>query len=376
MSKVICDICGTSYPDTADRCPICGYSRDLNGDNILNNPEQQPEAEETEVAQEAPKAAPKPIPAPPVKSRKPVVEDDDDDDDEDDYDEDDDDDEDEDDEDAPRSNTFLVVILVILIVALLAVTGFIFVKYFLPGMSGATEPETTAAAPSTSISTEVTTEPRIACTSLSMSSESNIILEQEGSEWLINVVAAPEDTTDQILYSSSDESVVTVNEAGKLTAVGQGEAVITVTCGDQLLQCSVTCFFIEETTVPTGTTAPAEFENETTAPTEVPETTEAEVEETTAPTEPEETTKPADDDGEITLTLSRTDISFSVVPAYYTLEIEEENIDPEDVTWSSSDGSIVLVHKGKLQIVGWGTCKVYAKYKGVTAECIVRVFPR
>mgnify|MGYP003306756043 CR=1 FL=1 len=35
MNKVICDICGTSYPDTADQCPICGYSRDLNGDNIL-----------------------------------------------------------------------------------------------------------------------------------------------------------------------------------------------------------------------------------------------------------------------------------------------------------------------------------------------------
>ena len=29
MSKVICEICGTSYPETADSCPICGYSRDL-----------------------------------------------------------------------------------------------------------------------------------------------------------------------------------------------------------------------------------------------------------------------------------------------------------------------------------------------------------
>ena len=26
MSKVICDICGTSYPDTAEECPTCGYS--------------------------------------------------------------------------------------------------------------------------------------------------------------------------------------------------------------------------------------------------------------------------------------------------------------------------------------------------------------
>ena len=27
MNKIICDICGTSYPDTADSCPICGFNR-------------------------------------------------------------------------------------------------------------------------------------------------------------------------------------------------------------------------------------------------------------------------------------------------------------------------------------------------------------
>ena len=24
MNKVICDVCGTMYPDTAKQCPICG----------------------------------------------------------------------------------------------------------------------------------------------------------------------------------------------------------------------------------------------------------------------------------------------------------------------------------------------------------------
>ena len=24
MNKVICDVCGTSYPETAQQCPICG----------------------------------------------------------------------------------------------------------------------------------------------------------------------------------------------------------------------------------------------------------------------------------------------------------------------------------------------------------------
>ena len=28
MSKIICDICGTRYPDTAEQCPICGHIRE------------------------------------------------------------------------------------------------------------------------------------------------------------------------------------------------------------------------------------------------------------------------------------------------------------------------------------------------------------
>ena len=29
MSKIICDICGTAYPDTAAECPVCGCAKDL-----------------------------------------------------------------------------------------------------------------------------------------------------------------------------------------------------------------------------------------------------------------------------------------------------------------------------------------------------------
>ena len=31
MSKIICDVCGTSYPDTAECCPICGCTPDMAG---------------------------------------------------------------------------------------------------------------------------------------------------------------------------------------------------------------------------------------------------------------------------------------------------------------------------------------------------------
>ena len=34
MSKIICDICGTAYPDTADQCPICGSAKQIDSEII------------------------------------------------------------------------------------------------------------------------------------------------------------------------------------------------------------------------------------------------------------------------------------------------------------------------------------------------------
>ena len=28
MSKIVCDICGTAYPETAEACPICGCTKE------------------------------------------------------------------------------------------------------------------------------------------------------------------------------------------------------------------------------------------------------------------------------------------------------------------------------------------------------------
>ena len=30
MNRIICDICGSEYPETSDRCPICSYARQGN----------------------------------------------------------------------------------------------------------------------------------------------------------------------------------------------------------------------------------------------------------------------------------------------------------------------------------------------------------
>ena len=36
MSKIICDICGTSYPETAEQCPICGCVRPGDVQRVTN----------------------------------------------------------------------------------------------------------------------------------------------------------------------------------------------------------------------------------------------------------------------------------------------------------------------------------------------------
>ena len=62
--------------------------------------------------------------------------------------------------------------------------------------------------------------------------KSSVILEKGEEETLIATVL-PEDTTDQdLLWTSSNESVAIVEENGKITAVGVGSAVITVTTED------------------------------------------------------------------------------------------------------------------------------------------------
>ena len=37
MENVICDICGTEYPETEETCPICGCSRDMTAEMELED---------------------------------------------------------------------------------------------------------------------------------------------------------------------------------------------------------------------------------------------------------------------------------------------------------------------------------------------------
>lgn len=261
MSKIICDVCGTRYPDSSGQCPICGY---VNG--AANEPEQEVQAvEEFEV------------PARPavrggrfskanvrkrnknqavyeeteVRTRTAARRAEEAEDYEEEYEE----------KSGGKGGMVLNVLLVIVIIALLAVSSYIFLKYFMPNFMSKDPTTPTEAYVQTEAPTEESTQapesaepteaPEVPCEQLVLDI-TDITLREAGEVYLLNVQILPEDTTDGIMYISSNEEVATVNEEGRVTAVGEGSVVISVFCGEQQLECNVTCDFgPEETEAPT-----------------------------------------------------------------------------------------------------------------------------
>lgn len=334
MSKIICDICGTTYQDTADRCPICGYSRDSgiveeilaeNGsfgserkqkaifDYDKVNPQEKQEAD-TLYLEDAPE------------------------------------------EEEPRHNVLLVVLLVIIITLLLTAAGFLYFRFYLPNNrveTPATEPESTAY---TETSQE-TTEPRIPCQSLVLTGGVTE-LTREGQRWLLHVTVMPQDTTDDLVFYSEDEGVVTVTQDGRLEAIGEGETYVHILCGEKELRCPVIVRFVEETvpveqTLPQGTDPATEETGENAAALETPET------------------QPTEAAADVVLKLKDKDRSSNKRGVSFTLELDCD-LKPEDVTWLTLDSNVAIVKNGLVTTIGPGSTKIVAQYKGQQVECIIR----
>ena len=365
MSKIICDVCGTSYPDTADCCPICGCSKDTAG-SLLGEDLLEQTAGESTGTQEYP------------RKRKEIF----------DYDEvnsepeeeevtyaqtEYDEEEEDDGEEEPRQNTLVVIILTVLIALLLMAAGFIFVRYFLPNMGGedmlpAQTTELTEAA------SAETTELSIPCQELYIISGKTVELNEEGQMFLLHVKANPENTTDKILFTSGDETVATVTEDGRITAVSEGETVITIRCGVSVMECPVTVKYVAETTVPTteaietvavGETRPEETAADTNAET-------AGAAEATEAAEVTETSAPAQTNlKNVTLKLKKTDIRLGV---YYEYKLLLDcDLEQNEVQWSSEHPYIASVDEnGVVKAIKAGTTAITATYGDQKVQCIVR----
>lgn len=326
MSKIICDVCGTSYPENATQCPICGCVR--SGDPITvagdtNEADIQPAATYTYVkgGRFSKSNVKKRNSGKPVYNAEPIVAKDD---------------------KKPatkKGEGGLVAIVVVLLLAIAAVVIYIALSVFgveMPSF-GADKPVAPIDTQNTNqsiVTTVDTTIPEIHCTKLEVS-DSVVEFDKQNAAQLLNVKAYPEDQTDEIVFTSEDTKVATVDAKGKITAVGHGQTVITIQCGDQIVECSVVCNIPEETTVPVVKYTAEDFKFYNS------------------------------DKTEKDLTFPLSDKSFKL----YTGKIPAELI-----TWESDNEKVAVFVDGLLTFVGAGVANVKVTYEDMTYECIIRVY--
>ena len=229
----------------------------------------------------------------------------------------------------------------------------------------------------------------------------------KGATEALSAIVKPNDATDSsVIWSSSDTSVASVENDGRVTAVGGGEAIICAKAGDQEAKCIITV------TVPVTSVS---LNKETIT------LIEGESEVLVAKIEPEDATDKTitwsssnaqiaavGDDGEViaikegeaTITAKAGDKSatckvkvnapFIPVSAISlnknTLELKKgdsetlvASVSPDNatepaVTWSSSNTAIASVdNDGRVTAVGGGEATICAKAGGKEAKCIVTV---
>ena len=246
MSKIICDVCGTRYPETADQCPICGHIREASGktaEDVLILDDVQVESHEKTRGGRFSKSNVKkrtvgavPYVEEPVKSKaakkaeseQPKIPE------EQDFTE---------DKQNKKANVILNVLLVIVILALLAVSAYIFTQYILPEMS---DPVPTVAPTEATVPEETepveTEEPTYPCQELVLE-ETEVLLTEYEQKWLINVKVLPENAQDPLTFVSSNELIATVDSEGCITALAEGQVTITITCGEVVQEYNVICLF-------------------------------------------------------------------------------------------------------------------------------------
>ena len=176
-----------------------------------------------------------------------------------------------------------------------------------------------SAACTVTVSTQEIPVERITLSSTSLSLK-------EGDSHILTATVTPSDATDsQVTWSSSDPSVATVSNTGKVVAVRGGNCTITATAGGKSATCMVTVSAKE---------IPVER-----------------------------------------ITLSSTTLSLKEGDSHIlTATVTPSDATDSQVTWSSSDPSVATVsNTGKVVAVRGGNCTITATAGGKSATCTVRV---
>ncbi len=368
MNKVICDICGTTYPETASQCPICGCAKPGDASAVSIDALNEEEVAAGSYAyvkggrfsnsnvRKRNKAG-----AASKKKTEVTYE------------------EDESQQEKSGRDRGLWIALILLLLAIAAVLLYMYFTLFAPAGKDDSGTENTGASSETSFSQPELSTPTdqsvsssatgetdfsepdgiMHCTALELST-GTIELDAVGNAWLLNVSTTPENTTDTVTFISSNEAVATVTAQGRVTAVGPGSAEITVTCGDIIAKCTVICDFAEPTEDVTEPTTDA-----TEPSTDVSEPTTDATEPTEDAAEPSEPDPNSDDWG-----MNRSDISFRKPGEKW--DLYKGTVSKKLITWYSQDKNVATIENGVVTAVGPGTTVVFGSYNGKKVSCVIR----
>ena len=320
--KVICDVCGTTFPETATHCPICGCAKSpvaqtVAGDDMQMNQESSTAntyARGGRFAKSNVRRNSRDRSSGGRYSNDRNRQ-----------------------NNNPESNKGLIAVVIILLLAIIMVVVYIGVNVFLNDLGSAGgENQTTGSNQGVQGSQGSQT---VACTSVKLNSKL-VELKSGNEQYLLAVQKEPENTTDTVTFTSSNPAVATVDANGLVLPVGYGEAVITVNCGTASDHCTVVSTVGEPPAPPSsesqGASVPAGFVLKL------------------------ETYRGS---GEITI---------AGEGASHQLYKEIMGVKHSDITWTTSDPAVATVENGKVVGVDRGTCTITATIGDQTVTCLVR----
>lgn len=212
MSKIVCDVCGSSYSETEAQCPICGTAKSEGAKPVVETTMEEQSAKGGKFSKSNTK---KTVPHRDGQERTSTGRN----------------------QEAP-SNVAMIAIVAVLLLAIVAVIVVIVVRF----MDKPDDPGTSSTTTNPSTSSTLLDVP---CTGIELvGNDTKALTFTELSQSAqLNVKPVPENTTDNVVctYTSSDPSIVNVSETGLVTPVGRGEAVILVKYMDHSIEVKVNC---------------------------------------------------------------------------------------------------------------------------------------
>ena len=292
MSKIVCDVCGSTYSETEAQCPICGTAKSEAAKPAVETAgeEQSSKGGKFSKTNTRKTGADASVKKPGNEKNNAGG------------------------EGAP-SNLAMIIIVTVLLLAIVAVCVFIAVRL----IGNPDNPD-----PSGSSSSSSPTTLQIPCIGIELLNEADKTLTfsalTESAQ--LTVKALPENTTETVVctYTSSDPTVVLVDQSGLVTPVANGTATITIAYGSYSIAVDVTC------DIPAPITE---------------------------------------------LKLVKNDITLR--PASKTYQLYDGELDPADIVWTSSDETIAYVENGLVTAVANGKVTITATYGELTATCTVYV---